>query len=180
MNRDEMLKKLHSVRISVALTALVSEDALECEYVTSEGTKYEWISLCDWPAYSLRLPANFDLELLKQKLSNGMCDNSAIAETNIEKLYSNYWSTVDDSVTLDAFLAPLANISSIDNNTLYSLFTEDGVLFFGSYRQFEEAFEKYFGHGVTPWETYSDSELAKWLERIECEFDGIALAYYED
>lgn len=44
-----MLNKLHSIPVSVLLTALVSEESLECLYMTSKGTKEEWIGINDWP-----------------------------------------------------------------------------------------------------------------------------------
>ena len=47
MTREEMLKKLHSIKPGAELTALTSEGALECEYVTSKGTAYEWIGMYD-------------------------------------------------------------------------------------------------------------------------------------
>ena len=37
MTREEMLEKLHSIKPGVELTALTSEGALECEYVTYPG-----------------------------------------------------------------------------------------------------------------------------------------------
>lgn len=45
-----MLNKLQKIPVSVRLTALVSEGALECLYMTSKGTKEEWIGINDWPA----------------------------------------------------------------------------------------------------------------------------------
>lgn len=180
MYRNEMLEKLHSIQTSVALTALTSEGALECIYVTATGTKYEWIGLYDWPAYSLQLPEDFDQILLKQKLSNNLCDASMIAGTEIEKLYSDYLSAGRSSISLEALLSQLANVSTLNNSALYALFTENGILFFGSYKQFESAFEAHYCDGVTPWESYADQELASWLERIENEFDGIPLNSYAE
>ena len=49
MTRDEMLNTLHSINVAVRLTALTSENALECLYMTSRGTKEEWIGLNEWP-----------------------------------------------------------------------------------------------------------------------------------
>ena len=49
MNRAEMLNKLHTTPVSVRLTALDSEGSLECLYMTSKGTKEEWIGINDWP-----------------------------------------------------------------------------------------------------------------------------------
>ena len=45
-----MLTNLHMIPVSVRITALVSEGALECLYMTSRGTKEEWIGVNEWPA----------------------------------------------------------------------------------------------------------------------------------
>lgn len=49
MTREEMLTKLHTIPVTVRITALVSECALECQYMTSKGTKEEWIGINEWP-----------------------------------------------------------------------------------------------------------------------------------
>ena len=59
MNRQEMLNRLHSLPVRVKITYLPSEEALECQYVTSKGSKEEWIGLGDWPA-SLHKDSNGD------------------------------------------------------------------------------------------------------------------------
>lgn len=49
MTREEMLDKLHNTQVAVHLTVLESESALECIYMTSKGTKEEWIGINEWP-----------------------------------------------------------------------------------------------------------------------------------
>lgn len=51
MNRTEKLNKLHNILVKVRMTVLPSEQALECLYMTSIGTKEEWIGLDEWPAF---------------------------------------------------------------------------------------------------------------------------------
>ena len=50
MDRKEKLEILHSIPVKVSITVLPSEYALECQYMTSRGEKYEWIGLDEWPA----------------------------------------------------------------------------------------------------------------------------------
>lgn len=178
MNREEMLQKLHSIKIGVNLTTLVSENALECEYVMSSGTRYEWIGLNDWPAYSLSLSLDIDFALLKQELANESLDSSRIAGTDLEKLYNEYVTANDKGISLVAFLSGLVDVSAIEENILYALVLEDSVRFFGSYAQLEAAFESQCLAATTAWETYSDEELAQWIDRLETEFSGIPLASF--
>jgi hypothetical protein len=178
MNREEMLQKLHSIKIGVELTALVSEDALECEYVMSSGTRYEWIGLNDWPAYSLSLSPDIDFALLKQELANRSLDLSRIVGTDLEKLYNEYMASNDEGVSLVEFLSGLVDVSAIEENVLYALVLEDGVRFFGSNAQLEAAFESQCLGATTAWETYSEEELAQWIDRLETEFSSIPLASF--
>ena len=50
MNREEKLTKLHKITVKVRLTILESEGAIECQYLTSNGEKNEWIGIDEWPA----------------------------------------------------------------------------------------------------------------------------------
>ena len=50
MDRVEKLNILHSIPVKVRITVLPSEGALECQYMTSNGEKNEWIGLDAWPA----------------------------------------------------------------------------------------------------------------------------------
>lgn len=179
MNREEMLQKLHSIKIGVELTALVSENALECEYVMSSGIRYEWIGLNDWPAYSLSLSPDFDFTLLKKELANGSLDISRIAGTDLEKLYNEYVASGHEGVSLLDFLSGLEEVCALDGNTLYALTSEDGVRFFGTYEQLEATFESQCLGATTAWETYSDEELAQWINRLETEFNGVPLASFK-
>jgi hypothetical protein len=180
MSREEMLQKLHSTKIGVELTALVSENALECEYVMSTGTKYEWIGLYDWPVYELNMPKGFNITLLKQALLDCTFCDSQIAATDVKKMYSEYVSSGHKDVPLSDFLSRLVDVSSFDGNVLYALNAGDEVLFFGTYEQLEVYFEKQHASAVTPWETYTDEELAHWLERIETEFKSIPLVSFDE
>lgn len=76
------------------------------------------------------------------------------------------------------FLSGLVNVSAIEENILYALVLEDSVRFFGSYAQLEAAFESQCLAATTSWETYSDEELAQWIDRLETEFSGIPLASF--
>ena len=50
MTRKEMLNILHNIPVKAQITYLPSEGAIECLYVTSKGTKEEWIGIDEWPA----------------------------------------------------------------------------------------------------------------------------------
>jgi hypothetical protein len=180
MNREEMLKRLHTISIGVELTALISENALECEYVMPTGTHYEWIGLYDWPVYALNLPKNFNLDSVKTALANGTFNDSQIAGTDIEKLYSEYLSTGHEETSPAVFLSQLINVSSLAESVLYALISEDKVLFFGSYKLLAAALENQHVGGATPWESYSDDELAAWIDRLETEFKDIPLSSFEE
>ena len=59
MEREAMLDKLKNISPGTELTWLPNEYALECEYVTKEGTAYEWIGMNDWPVAAISsIPRN--------------------------------------------------------------------------------------------------------------------------
>lgn len=63
MTREEMLNKLSKIPVSVKVTALIQEGALECVYATPRGATSEWIGMYDWPV-SVRKNESGKLEYL--------------------------------------------------------------------------------------------------------------------
>jgi hypothetical protein len=89
MNRDEMLAILHSLQLGVELTALTTEEALDCTYVTSKGVFHEWRALFDWPFYALN---NIDCEKfleIKNKVKQHTLTLEDLEGTELKNLYSS-------------------------------------------------------------------------------------------
>ena len=55
MNRDELLKQLHNIRVAAQPTVITPDMGLRYEYVTSEGYGEGFGNMGDWPVYRLEI-----------------------------------------------------------------------------------------------------------------------------
>jgi len=163
MNRDEMLKILHSLKLGVELTALTTEEALDCTYVTSKGVFHEWRALYDWPYYTLNNTECKKLLEIKRKAKQHTLTFEDIEATELKNLYSSEMGEDLDSVNI--FLANIDNVSRCDDGRLYVSVDDDVAYFFETYSAFEKAFEERLILSIF-WEDMSDDELAEWVERV--------------
>jgi hypothetical protein len=163
MNRDEMLTILHGLKLGVELTALTTEEALECIYVTSKGFFHEWRALCDWPYYRLNNTDCGKLLEIKNKVKQHRLTFEDLENTEFKNLYSSEMGEDVDSVNM--FFANIDNISCCDDGKLYVFVDDDVAYFFETYSAFEKAFEERLILDVL-WEDMSDDELAEWVERV--------------
>lgn len=177
MTRDEMLEKLRNIKPGVELTVLPTEEAIECEYISDEGHGYEWIGMWDWPAYRLSLPSTETLELIINKITSKSLTLDDIANTELESLYNSQEDETD--IEINDFYEKLKSLSLVPNGEIYGLRVSKSFLFFDSYEDFENAFKLHYLCGMDPWEDCSTEELEDWINRLECEFDGIALTSFE-
>jgi hypothetical protein len=163
MNRDEMLKILHGLKLGVELIVLTAEEALDCIYVTSKGFFHEWRAMYDWPYYILD---NIDCEKLleiKKKVEQHTLTFDDLEGTEFKSLYSSEIRENADSASM--FFSNIDNISCRDGRKIYVSVVDDVACFFETYSAFEKAFEERLILNVL-WEDMSNDELAEWVERV--------------
>jgi hypothetical protein len=177
MNRDEMLTVLHSLKLGVELTALTTEEALDCTYVTSKGVFHEWRALHDWPYYTLNITDCEKLLETKKKVKQHTLTFEDLEDTELKNLYSSEMGEDFDSVNM--FFANIDNISCCDDGKLYVSVDDDIAYFFETYSAFEKAFEKRLILNIL-WEDMSDDELAEWVERVTHEELTFQFAEFEE
>ena len=159
-----MLEKLNSINVGVELVALTSEDALECTYVTSEGTGYEWRSLYDWPTCAIIKNVSTELfNKVKEKLARKTLSFLDIKGTSLEQFYFG------EQISIGDFFSNMQEIDTIYNNELYALSIGEKVYFYDNYKSFETAFKKNYAICDTYWENMSDEELEEWINRLDNE-----------
>ena len=187
MTREEMLEKLHSIKPGVELTALTSEGALECEYVTSKGTAYEWIGMYDWPVARLRGVTNFLVKNIQAKLEKDALSLSDIKDTVFYDLYASFVSGDsdeghNDNYALNVAFKSLLHMKDLDNCELYAIFDSysDKPMFefFADYESMTSAFGENYISINTEWDAFDDEDLALWIERLEDNYQGIPFASY--
>lgn len=188
MTREEMLEKLRSIKPGAELTALTSEGALECEYVTSKGTAYEWIGMYDWPVARLCGVTNSLLKSIQAKLVEDTLSISDIEETGFYDLYVSFVSgdsedeDRNDNAALNVALKSLLDVKDFDNCELYAIFDSysDNPIFefFADYESMASAFGESYISVSTEWDAFDDEDLALWIERLEDNYQGIPFASY--
>lgn len=188
MTREEMLEKLRSINPGAELTALTSEGALECEYVTSEGTAYEWIGMYDWPVARLYGVENSLLKNIQAKLAEDTLSIRDIEGTVFYDLYVSFVSgdsddeDRNDNATLNAALKSLLDVKDFNSCELYAIFDSysDNPIFefFADYNSMAFAFGENYISVSTEWDAYDDEDLALWIERLEDNYQGIPFASY--
>lgn len=183
-----MLEKLHLIKPGAELTALTSEGALECEYVTSKGTAYEWIGMYDWPVARLGGVTNSWLKNIQAKLTNNALSLSDIEETVFYDLYVSFVSADcddegrNDNAALFAAFKSLLDVKDIDNCELYAIFDiysdNPRFEFYADYDSMALAFGENYISVSMEWEAYDDEDLALWIERLEDNYQEIPFASY--
>ena len=68
MKRDEMLNKLHSIRVGAQPTVITNDMGLQYEYVTKEGHGEGFGNMGAWPTYRLENISTEVLNRIKKKI----------------------------------------------------------------------------------------------------------------
>ena len=188
MTREEMLEKLHSIKPGAELTALTSEGALECEYVTSEGTAYEWIGMYDWPVARLCGVTSALFKKIQARLVEGVLSICDIEETVFYDLFVSFVSRDNDeedpvsASALNTAFKSLLDVKNFDNCELYAIFDsysdEPTFEFFANYESMASAFGENYISVNMEWEAFDDEDLALWVERLEDNYQGLPFASY--
>lgn len=184
MTREDMLNKLHNIEPAVKLTALTSEGALECEYITKKGTNYEWISMdSPWPAIKITDLDNDKLAIIKEKLKNQSLTCNDLEGTQLLSMYDGHTDEPEENISsLNQSLLGLIDITLAEDNDFFVLCDtnsyEPTFRFFSDYKLFAQAFEEEFIHVSKRWEELSDVELLSWIERLKFRFEDIPFIEY--
>ena len=68
MTREELLDKLHGIRIGAQPIVITNDMGLQYEYVTPKGYGTSFGNMGDWPAYRLQHISNEKLQMLQAKI----------------------------------------------------------------------------------------------------------------
>lgn len=177
MNRNEMLTILHSLKLGVELTALTTEEALECTYVTPRGLFYEWRALLDWPYYKLKNIDCGELAEIQARVRKQALRFEDLENTELKNLYFSEMG--EDLDSLNIFFKTIDNIYLCDSGNLYVSVVDGVAYFFETYSGFARAFEEHLVLN-TLWEDMSDDELTEWVERVTHEELNFQFVEFEE
>lgn len=180
MTREEMMLVLKNAPTAVELTALTTEETLECTYITSKGIGYEWRSMFDWPVALLKLNGDEKLCAIIDKANQSILSFDDVQNTD---LYNFYLSENEDDSNVEAlnnFFEHIKYLSLCENGEIYAYALEGKAYFFETYEKFKQSFSDNFAKCDITWEEMADTNLMEWYERISTEEFEIPLIEYTE
>lgn len=187
MTREEMLNKLHSIRVGAQPTVITNDMGLQYEYVTKDGHGEGFGDMGDWPAYKITGVSNEKLESLKQKVRCNILTVADLENTDLILFYNKVFGVCRPEEYIPAlcgFFENLISVVSVSENTLFALCDahqlEPKVFFYSTYDELEKAFTNRYACCIEEWERLEDDELEVWLKRTENELDTIPFIILHD
>lgn len=187
MNRQEILDKLHNIKIGASISAYTYDMGIQYVYVTPEGYGESLGNMGDWPVFCIENITVDFLEFIREKIINKTLVEQDIANSKLYDFFRYVFNNKSEDrcyKELYEFLQDFVNVTSLEDNKLYilcdSLQWKPEASFFGSYRDVERAFADHYIFNVTKWEDCTDEELDDWLYRIEEELSGMIIKSFED
>ena len=187
MTREELLDKLHGIRIGAQPIVITNDMGLQYEYVTPKGYGTGFGNMGDWPAYRLQHISNEKLQMLQEKIRNRTLTVADLEDTDLTRFYGYVFAAnrPGNSIPdLCDFMAGLLTIESTNDGILYALCDagqwDPEVHFFATYEDLESAFEKEYANLPEEWESFSSNELADFWDRIRQELDCIPFVILDD
>ena len=184
MTREEMLNKLHEIKISAQPTAITDDMGLQYEYVTPEGYGEGFGNMGDWPFHKIENVSQEDLAFIKEKILKNRLTVEDIEDTAFESFFNFIPMDISDDendVEISSFFKDLISVKTPKDGIVYAFCDagqwEPEVYFYNSYDEIEEAFVDMYVTYIDRWEDLSDKELEEWLIRIE-ELNSIPLRVF--
>lgn len=180
MTRDEMLVKLHNIRIAAQPTVITYDMGLQYEYVTPEGHGEGFGNMGDWPVYKLKGITPKILEYVKLKLREGTLSIDDLGDTDLARFYDNTIGCGRPASCIPSicdFFRTIVSVKLGQDGILFALcdagqWTPEAY-FYSTYEELEEAFAAFYVTYIEEWCDMEDDDLKLWVERIEDELDSL-------
>lgn len=174
MTREEMLNKLHSIRLGAQPTVITNDMGLQYEYVTKEGHGEGFGDMGDWPAYRLMNISAETLTYIQKQIRERTLKEEDLTGTDLYLFYRYVFDIPRPESCIPEicdFFEDLLSISLGDNGLIFVLCDarqwEPEAYFYSTYDELEEAFADYYVSYIEEWENLDDDELEEWVHRIE-------------
>ena len=122
MKRDEMLNKLHSIRVGAQPTVITNDMGLQYEYVTKEGHGEGFGNMGAWPTYRLENISTEVLNRIKKKIQTRALVEEDLQGTDLYLFYRQ----VFDIPRPESYIP---EINDFFENLLSVSLKSDGLLF---------------------------------------------------
>lgn len=181
MTRENMLSKLHRIKIGAQPTVLyTSGDGLQYEYVTAEGCGENLGNMGDWPVYKFCGITRKVFDEIRKKISSKTLTISDLEGTVLLPFYNEVFEIErpnEYQPDLSEYFGGLVEIETSDDGMFYALCDscqwEPEAFFYETHEDLETAFlEQYAGY-IRRWEELDDEELEEWVEKVDAGLVGI-------
>ena len=165
-NREELLKRLHSLPFSMYLTALPSEYCLEVNLISAKGTSYSWEALDGFeiPAYRLKGLSQNEVAMIKDHIVSKALYLNDLNGTQLKKIIS----VKDDTTELSSIFVDFLQLPDNEIESLYCYRNpETGCIYFSDKpEKISDILNDQYPVD-TPWEKLSDEQLEDAVELYE-------------
>ena len=124
MTREEMLDKLHKIRVGAQPTVATMDMGLEYEYVTPDGYGDCFGGMGDWPVYRLENISEQSFQKIKTKLKDKTLMLADLEGTDLFQFYNHVFRVNRPEEYIRKpleFFKELESISFIENGICYAL-----------------------------------------------------------
>lgn len=183
MTREEILNKLHGIKVGAQPTVITNDMGLQYEYVTSEGYGEGFGNMGAWPAFVLRRNPREKIESIQKKIQAGVLCEEDLDGTELRPFYDyvmGIWRPDSCVPAICELFSDLVSLSPNDSGEIYVICDvcqwEPEAFFFLTYEEMEEAFEELYASDIyQTWDELEDDELEAWLKRVDTELSSIPL-----
>ena len=177
-NRQELLKRVHSLPFHMTLTALTSEYCLEVSVVSSQGISYRWEGYDDFSfsAYCIKGLSKNKISQIKDHILSKTLYISDFNRTQLKRIIS----TKDKYEELSDILVDFLQLPNEKLEYIYCYKNpETGHIYVSdSPSKISEILNRQYSVD-TPWEDLDDDRLKAYLEEYEGNECEIPFSYFE-
>ena len=178
VEREELLKRLHSLPFCMHLSALTSEGCLELKLVSSQGTSYRWEGLDDFEfhAYCLNGLSKNKVAEIKEHIaakSLYLCD---LNSTQLKQMLP----IKDKTKELSGVFADFLQLPDEKIESIFCYMNPDTMMVYVSDKPEKISDILNAQYPVdTPWEELNDEQLRAYLEEYEGNEYEIPFSYLD-
>ena len=174
MTRDEMLSRLHSIRVGAQPTVITNDMGFQYEYVTKEGHGEGFGNMGDWPAYRLKNISSETLSYIQKQIREQTLKEEDLKGTDLHLFYRYVFDRPRPESCIPEicdFFGSLLSVSIEDKGSVFVLCDarqwKPEAFFYSTYDELEEEFADSYVSYIEEWDNLDDDELEEWVHRVE-------------
>lgn len=176
MARDEILKKLKSIKRTAHPTVMTYDMGLQFDIMDSTGAETNLGNVGNWPLWKFYRLSQKQIDLLKVKINNKDLSVSDFEGIDFEPFIKTILSQYQDIKLYEVF-KDIENYPFSDEQNFFFIYCDTKswdfeLKMFATEEEITDYFYERFAI-YTKWEDYNDDELSSFLEEIEENGEGV-------